>query len=72
MRVKTAMHITIEPPKEQPRVYAVFRLVSDQYGSSELAGVYSTQLIADVVARDLRGQAFVKEFVVDAVPRPTR
>lgn len=66
------MHITIEPPKDPPRVYAVLRLVSDQYGSAELAGVYSTQQIADVIARDLRGQAYVKEFTIDAVPRPRR
>lgn len=66
------MQLVFDPPQEPLKVFAVFRLVSDQYGTSELAGVYSTQLIAEVIARDLRGQAYVWEFTVDALPRTRR
>ena len=52
-------------------LYVLFREVSDQYGTDEVVGVYSSSVLAaemaDVMIRDRR--TFIKPVILDAEPK---
>lgn len=60
--------IVLQAEQKLEVVFALMRELSDQYGTSELAGVYSTKRIAEVVASDLIGRTFIREIKLDALP----
>jgi hypothetical protein len=56
------------------KLYAVFRMVSDQYGTTELVGVYSTRARAQAVVDAQKVPAAIRELTIDfdgpSVPPP--
>lgn len=64
--------IVIYPEQRIKTVFAVIQEIRDQYGHTELVGVYSSRIAADVIASDLPGRAWVKEFTIDAIPQRRR
>lgn len=49
-------------------VYLVFREVSDQYGTSEVAGVFTTRLVAEAAAASISdSRTYVQEWPLDAL-----
>lgn len=65
-----AVVIVVHPPNPKlETVFAVFGMVCAHPEKFELAGVYSSEIAAKVVAGDLPGPAYVTPVTLDALPK---
>jgi hypothetical protein len=54
-------------------VFLLYREISDQYGTTEVVGVYSSlELAQSAGAKERRGRTFVKSMELDAAPAKGR
>lgn len=58
---------TMQRPAPHVTVYVLFREISDQYGTSEAVGVYSTQAAAENAARGCRLRTYIRAMLLDGV-----
>lgn len=62
--------IILHPPCPKiETVFAVFGMVYAHPERFELAGIYSSEMAAKVVAEDLGGLSYVAPFKLDALPK---
>lgn len=62
--------IVVHPPSPKlETVFAVFGMVCAHPEKFELAGVYTSEIAAKVVAGDLPGPTYITPFKLDALPK---